>query len=273
MDWTQELDIRGNIDAYHYVVQKDMDGGDTALHEGHLIAAAAFQHKEGLISTEQYDKLRTRAADRFSRLISKNGLIRRHPDTSQWYGDWDRGSRDQYHAVIGLYAAGLVAQARKLLWGHMLRCMLFTSNIRDNSDPGKVKLPDGTALGFLAYYIRGEALNGNKFATLLYPVLLIADLSLLVNSAIRVYYFGNKPEDTDLRNHVMALTLAYYSMPTPVSQLAINMMKKLPKKMNPDSDVNAVQQELNDYYKSNNGVDLLAEIWQPIVQKVIYEVK
>src|SRR5271165_3702635 len=61
------------------------------------------------------------------------GLLRRHPDTSMWYGDWQRMSRDQtFPVLISAKEYNDYKFVFKYIIGHFLRFFLFTSNIRNN---------------------------------------------------------------------------------------------------------------------------------------------
>lgn len=259
--------VESNLDIWGFIAQLDSDGGDSAQREGMFIAAASYYHKRGWISTEEYMHLKWRFLNNASLLISNCGLIRRHPDTSKWYGDWDRGSRDQYHFVIGASLAQ-TGYAKKIFRGFAFRGFLLCTNLRDNSTPGKVKLPDFTGPQFIGVLIRCLP----KWAqALLKPVLHVLDLSLVIQSLIWVYYFGNKREESDILNHLQTLLFAEANSPTFSSRLAARILRKLPKWEGIISDNrNAVQQRLDDYFNSHGGVSGLAVIYEPIVKEVIY---
>ena len=197
------------------------------------------------------------------------GLLRRHPDESKWYGDWNRASRDQ--TVPYLILLGETRNYRLLAWYffmHMLRGFLFTTNTRKNhvyktwedhiakstSDVAwnyRWKLPDFTGPEFFNLYIRALP---KPLRILLYPVLLVGDLETLIGSLVKKYF---TQDDDDIINHTLVLINAERNTPTFLSWLA--------KKVTPAS---FIQERLASFF--NKSIEPpLDELLEPAVRKYL----
>lgn len=251
--------------------QSDGDQGDSAQREGMLAAGAAIWFDEGWVKSGDYVETALRVPSIAALLVSNSGKLRRSPDEKKWYGEWNRGSRDQYHYIIGLAFSGAIDPFMALLRGHAKRLFLVASNTRSNGSPGKLQLPDITGPNFWSLWVRGANILEQNWTKWFKPFLYVGDLSLVINSLIRVYWYGKDKEESDCLNHVQALTLAHYSMPTFLSRLAARIMRGLPKKWDNELGApNAVQQEFNNYFGSNGGITPMALLWAPIIEKVVY---
>lgn len=250
------------IDDNGLLTELNGDGGDSAQREGMLLLLAAALERKGLVSTEDYMLLKGTFILIHAKLIRPDGTLRRHCDESKWYGRWDKGSRDQYHLILGAGAAGLKSIVLKVFKGHLRRALLFTTNYTGNGDTERLKLPDITLGGFWAYYLR--ALLSPVWLTVLYPLMCLLDLSLVFNSLIRVYYFGRDKENTDVLNHLQALIYSELMYSTVVSRFAMRLMRRMPKKFDANG-VNGVQQELDNYFGGDQSIKAFAIIWQPVV--------
>lgn len=256
--------IKPNIDVNGMIAQTDGDGGDTAQREGMVLLAVAYMHQQLGMHYNIFQALRWRGLLNFGKLVSDWGLLRRHVDTTKWYGNWDRGSRDQYHASIGLMAAGATRMVKNIICGFFVRAG-FCCNIRANtSDHRRIKLPD-----FIGLSLAGAFLRNLPFSLMMYPIQLLLDLDLLVNSIIwRVWRSKNK-EDSDILNHLQCLVWSDMKNSTFISRLAIKIFAKI-KPMN-DSKVNVVQQRLDHYFRpETGGVTGMAEVYKYIVVNVFY---
>lgn len=258
MDIIKELNASPNIDRYGLLTEANGDGGDTIHREGALMFGLVLRRYID-IWDENLVVAQARARAIFEQLIRCDGRIRRHVDESKWYGDWDRGSRDQYFALIGIGMA-CPDLLRIIFWGHLRRLLLFTTNFLPNtsSSSARWKVPDLTGPGFWALYIR--LFQSRRFKWLL-PAF---DLSLLANALIWRYYRGRDKNDSDVWNVIQALLLAEMSFPTFVSKLAVSVFKRLPK-LDAASPVNSVQQRLN-HYTRDGGVAILARVFEPVTE-------
>lgn len=215
------------------------------------------------------------------------GNYRRHNDATYWYADCDRGSRDQITPNIIFWA---LSKNTKRLWdyfkGHLLRGLLFTTNLRRNgtteenhgySRPGaeplnkfhefvlkyripffgvpdgtrnnNLKIPDLTLFEFWSWYIRGFRLYP------LYPLLLILDIESFVNSILKRTLVK---EDVDVLNHVVSCTLAHYVMPTPWTIIAnryINSAEDMDKKF-------------EKYFEWHRSPKMIHDLWKPIIYAI-----
>ena len=261
--------VKPAIDSFGLIAQlpsNSRDGGDTTQREGMFAIAIAYLSKLGKIDKSEYEELKKRYSANLDRLECCMGNLRRHTDPNMWYSDCDRMSRDQWTPnVIAMGMLDLKKHLWRMFLGHLFkRALLFTTNVRHNwvyppdhpkYDPNsdltyKWKLPDITIMSCWGYYIR----SFNCY--LLYPLLLVLDLDLLVNSLIWVYKFKYVSKDTDILNHTNSLLQATWSMPTPVSWLARKLLK-----------LDKVQDCLNRYFLPDGPAlhkvfnEFLKEVW------------
>ncbi len=209
----------------------------------------------GKITQSEFNQIKDRYLTNYKRLRQgcMPGEIRRHSDDSMWYDlNW-RMSRDQW--TPNVISLGICKQFRAdMILGMAMRGFLFTTNLIPNyvkkGEPGyKIKLPDLTAFASWGFVLR--------WCPLFWPLLLVTDLDLLVNS-ILWYYRMKDPNNTntDICNHLNALLQARFHSPTPVSWMARRML-----------DVDKVQDLLNRYYLPDGPAlhlvakDFLKEIW------------
>jgi hypothetical protein len=249
------------IDSFGLIAQLPQagrDGGDSAQREGMFLVLSYVAQKNGLISSEEFSEIVSRYLSNYERLqqTCMPGEIRRHVDQTKWYGFNWRMSRDQW--TPNAIALGLVA-ARGKQWNMVLGCFmrlfLFTTNVIPNyvvkgDADYKFKVPDLTVLASWGYMFR--------WSYIFWPLLLITDLDLLVNSMIWKYRMSNSSNtNTDILNHVNSLLQAQVRMPTPWSYLA--------RKMLPVGKVNAL---LDSYFGSQYGPainviasEVLPKVW------------
>lgn len=261
MSIVNELFSSPNIDSYGLLTEANGDGGDSIHREGALLFALWLLKIKLRYHIVGFEKCLYRTMRVITPLINgKNGRIRRHVDESKWYGDWERGSRDQYYALIGI---GLFSPTRlRLIFrGHLERCLLFTTNFLPNtsSSSARRKIPDLTGPGFWALYIRLFK------AKRLYWLLHAFDLSLVAQALIWCFWRGKDVNDSDVWNTMQAILLAETRMPTYFSGLARRVFSRLPK-LDDVSPVNSVQQRLN-HYTRDGGVRVLARAYEPITER------
>lgn len=264
--------IKPNIDTHGYIAQSagdDHPGADSLHREGLFAFTAGLHYRLNEISIEELSIIKWRFMTLSAPLVSRTGLIRRHVDADRWYSHWDRGSRDQSFAVIGASMLGVRTFVRRVVLGYVLR-LGFANNLKDNSDPGKFKLPDIAGPGTWATLIRCLYNVGYRSAALLYPLLLLLDFSILANSLMWCYYKPRDKSDTDISNHLQVVLLSNLVLKTPTSALAKKFLAKMPGKLG--TSANPVQECLNDYFQSNNGVTGLAQLLQLPVERYIYNI-
>lgn len=253
--------------GYKLIAQRppDYDPGDTAQREGMLALGAYILHRMGEMDDAEFQFIKDRYAKVLSLLDDPNhpGLLRRYPNPSYWGGLSDRLSRDQSTPnVVGMGLLNRTALAR-FFWAHLkFRGLLFTTNTRRNWawPPGhpeydekeyRWKLPDLTFFGFWANYIRGFNCR------LLYPLLWLFDLDMLVNSAIKVWYYSKDPTNSDDLNHHVDLYMAELRMPTLWSKLAFWLYQKRPYPAQDNSihpvATNPAQACFNHYFRNRPG--------------------
>lgn len=270
--------LNGNIDSFGVITQNanDLwDGGDTTQREGMFMCAMQYHLEAGRISQADFDAMATRYLGIISNLTYASiWSLRRHPDTSKWYNDPNRMSRDQL--ISNICALGFTSKWTlfKLFLGNICRAMLFTTNTRENGaissnnpamsvwqrigyvfglyNPGVPnyawKIPDLTDLSIWAAYIRGLR------AWPLYPLLCVLDGQMLGGALITLYETDKTTASDDQLSEQMLLLQSNYSMPTPLSKLTVWIYKKT----NPQAALNAYFAPANDGPAMNQ---IYAEIW------------
>lgn len=141
--------------------------------------------------------------------IDRLGLLRRYPELP--YNDPKDWSRDQeIPIVIACGIFGLRPLLKRMLWRHLRQFPFF-----QNKD---------IITWEWSYYFRALNLWWS------YPVLLILDLGLVVNSILRCLIgLWDKDNVGDDLNACLSLIYAYRKLPTPLSWLAIKIYKLRPK--------------------------------------------
>ena len=245
------------MDSFGLLAQTDGDGGDSAQREGMLLTAASILLHLKKINLNEFIELRWRflGSVRY-KLISSSGKLRRHSDDTKWYGEWNRGSRDQYHIIIGMGMANCFEPLQLMLNDHARRGFLFTTNtVANTSDHKKWKLPDFTGPGFWAMWIRAFNKQHPSQGTLK-AILTLMDLSLLMNSLIwRYYHLKYNKEHVDILNHVQALAQSKFSLDTPVAKLARWVLRNAP-----------IKSMFRAYFApETNGITPFAQVYEPII--------
>lgn len=175
------------------------DGGDTAAVIGTLIAL------------EPNPKTAAKWIMFAEMLLSTNGLPRRHPDVSKWWGQGDRFSRDQ---LIPIICAAIRFPQDAVFEGffkaHRARRFLTAWNTRKNGEMNApTKAPDFTGPEIWALWIRYRRPKWD------WLVLWFLDLELLAGAIVWKFR-----KDRVTRNHMLsALTCRRY-MPTITSRIA-----------------------------------------------------
>jgi hypothetical protein len=286
--------LKPNVDEFGILASSDK--GDSPLDYADACFTTYMQFNLGIISKDEMDEVFNQFRTAIPKMMILDnpdpkfyGLARRHCDTTRWFGQYNRMSRDQMHWMLGLALVNKTAfDAFTSNWSR--RAFLFGTNTQGNSDfDNKVKLPDVTLFGMWAYFIRCRAISKNSdLSKLLRLALEILDLSLVANSLIRVYIHGKDRNETDSRNILKQLGLAKLISDTWCAKLARLIYKKMPIKfterlqakvelgedgspiviLNMDYATGA-QQEVDDYFNSNGGVSGLAILWKPVVKWIL----
>lgn len=273
--------IAPNIDEFGIIASRDK--GDSPLDCSDTVFTAYIWRRLGLITGDELKEV----LNRFNSVVPKlmildnedprfYGLCRRHCDTTRWYGDWNRFSRDQGHFILGLALSNNVKALDAFMKSWRRRLYLWTTNTLGNSDTTTArKLPDGTGPGFWAYAIRCKLLSGTFSQRMvvgpykiIIPLLTALDLSLVIDSLVRVYWHGKDKNETDSRNHLKALGLSKLVGDTFLAKLARKLYKNMPIKF-PNRPGTGPEQEVDDYFKSNGGVVGLAELWKPVIAWIL----
>lgn len=251
--------IQPNIDKFGVIANLNNDEGDSSNREGTFALLINELHLQGKVSEIDYNILRTRYGDVIKQLYCGKGSLRRGPDLSAWTGQTDVMSRDQWVPnAIATGGMGLPA-LNALFFGHLLRGLLFATNTCPDEyitgQPGGAwKLPDITVMSSWGIYIRSYV------AWPLWPLLLVFDLELLVNSMIVVWQSHYDPTETDVINHLNKLIQAYRYLPTPVSWLSAKLLKY---------DARGMQACLNDYFSPLLNEPALSKVYADVLVEVL----
>lgn len=252
-----------HIDTYGLIVQKDLDGGDTAGREGDYW----FAHK----------LLESKEPDNFDNVLNhlqvSPGVFIRHPVN---YNDPKDFSRDQTVPLIMAMGEMKRYETLKLL----LSKQLANGFKYQNGDFG------GPA--DIGYYIRAFRM------WFLYPLLLLGDAQLLINTLFicglkakepnwlqkflgkHVHYifiqgepnnkdgipqdvYGLKNTSTDI-NHTLALLQAKRRYPTPISYIA----RKLYKWFRPGG----IQLAWDNYFNVQSGANPFNDLYRPLIDNM-----
>lgn len=224
-------------DSTNLIVQKDLDGGDSAQREGFVRIALALIPKiaSTLMLRLNYDEV--------------IWLLEPYGD-GKWirnpyrYNDSDDFSRDQATPnIIGMGFDGKTAALKRMFWAQVHR------------DGFKFQNGDWASPQDFGHYIR--ALGWWP----LYPVLLLGDTFMLLNSIIRCISGIKKDNVGDDLNHIASLVQAQKRMPTPISLIA----RKLYKWLRPRGP----QFALDWYFRAESGGNPeIAEIYKPIIKEM-----
>lgn len=211
-------------DEYKLIVQRDRDGGDSCqrtpmIHYGHyLIGKADFQ--EFLAGVRNIE--------------IRPGIYIRHPINYNQENDLSRDQETPLVPMLG--AAGQKEKVKELLKRHIERRGLY-----QNGD-----LP---TLATIGSYIRALEVG------YLYPLLMVTDLGLLVQSAIERVKVLITPNDvSDALNHTVLLLQAQRLMPTPISYLARKLYKPV------------AQWQFNHYFRPETGAPPVHLLYRPLIE-------
>lgn len=238
-------------DSNGMLVQKDLDGGDssymTALASGLLILDDDYYGADIL----------------FEALLKCNikpGVWTRYPPTQllRWYENPNNFSRDSADTVdwcmsiFNIKLDSLVSQGlQKQMWINRLKHWGFHQNVHIGTDVSEgsdgLKTPDLTSPESIANLIRG------RNCWVLYPLLMVLDLTLLIGLALRYTAW-----DTDCmlaRNMI----LSKIKLPTIISWIAIKIYKR----------TNYKERIHTYFYKTGNSIEPLGDLYQKICKKYI----
>jgi len=123
------------IDEWGMVAQgaPHRDGGDSCHRMGMYYFGLEIRKKLG-ISNKTWPRNNSKFYElALGKLQNGKGDLRRHPDQSVWYSDWDRASRDQtIPFMCACSAIGLKDNAWDYVKSHAKRLFLFTTNTKPN---------------------------------------------------------------------------------------------------------------------------------------------
>lgn len=232
-------------DSNGLIVQKDGDGGDTAGREGDYWFEYALTGYHGIPTPGHYLYIK----DEFERVLELlqrgKGIFVRNPIK---YNDPSDMSRDQTVPLI--LAMGQMEE-------YDILKALFYKQVRNF---GRYQNGDIGFIGDLGYYIRAF-----KFWKA-YPILLVGDLQLLVNSIIRCIKGRDLNDVSDDINLTLELLQAQYNLPTPISWLARKIYKHL--RYGQFFPEGAIQRAWNWYFRPETNANPFDELYRSLIEKM-----
>lgn len=191
--------------------------------------------------------------------VSYPGIYVRHPKpcSPDWAANPRTFSRDQQRSLV--VAMGALKQKKKLFrifWEHIKRGGFYQNN---QEIDGSKKLADFAAPDILGEYIRAFWMAGILPVLILWPLLLLTDVSALVGLVISLIKWKRHPEDVDDDNQILTVLQAKVALPTPISWLT----RKLYKHLRPGGAVNAVTIK----HRAETGSPPFAELYTDILNK------
>lgn len=245
------------------------DGGDTAQKTGLYRFGLYFKFKK------DPDK-RLREQYKFEQELTllecpelKGWYIRSPSYFRAWWRNPYCFSRDQHRSLV--IAMGAYKQQRRLwrvLWEHVKRGFLYQNN-REIDDFSKRKMPDVTAPDHLGEILRALYMSGAKWLIVLWPLLLIADLSALVGLLLSFPQWKDT-EASDDDDLIMSLLQAKYAMPTPISWFVRKLYKLRPlagtfRENNPDN-LSGPASAIAWKHRVETGAPPFADLYLPILK-------
>jgi hypothetical protein len=258
MNGNQKM-ININFDEQGLIVQTNGDAGDCAARTGELYTGLLLNQVSNSSIREQF----TNALNLLE--PNKDGILLRYnkpPYNNPLKGDFAT-SRDQTIPMI--IAAGYYDQRdflKRIAIKQLKRFTLF-----QNKD-----LCDFQSIG---NYIRAFWSSGYKLALLFYPLLLLGDLFMLVNSVIRCIKGRNYDDVGDDICHTQSQLQAVYDLPTPVSFLS----RKIYSKYRPaftlslngnfirSKSDNGVQYAFNHYHRPETFGNPINIVYKPLIKR------
>lgn len=223
-----KVNFQAYTDANGLIVQKDQDGGDTAGREGD------FWFYNGLMFQDNYNN------PEFNRVLEllqvEPGIFVRNPVN---YNNPKDFSRDQTVPLILAMGENNRQDLLKVVFEKQVRRFF----LYQNNDIG---LPED-----LNYYIRAF-----KYWPA-YPLLLIGDFQMLINSIFRCIIGRDLNNVSDDINHTLVLIQAQKYMPTPISWLA----RKVYKWFRPGGVLRAWQW----YFRTEAGGNPFHELYKDLI--------
>lgn len=217
------------LDANGLIVQENGDGGDTAGREGDFWFAVA----------NRKDTHRQISFDQVITLLQVSpGVFVRNP---VHYNDPKDFSRDQtMPLILAMGEMGYYANLRRLFW---------------NQFKNFGRYPNGDIAGpeDLGYYIRAFQIWQ------LYPVLIVGDLQMFVNTLIRLYKGRDTNDVSDDINHTLSLLQAQYVLPTPISWLARKLYKHIK---------GGVQSRWDWYFRPETGANNFNDLYHDLISSM-----
>lgn len=217
------------FDLNKLIVQRDLDGGDTAGREGDFWFALGLNPNWVSNRDLTFD-------DVLTLLQISPGVYVRNP---VHYNDPKDFSRDQtIPLILAMGQLEKYENLKQLFWKQVKNFGRYAN--------GDIGGPED-----LGYYIRA-----NK-EWYLYPVLILGDTQMLVNTLIRIVKSKKLTDTSDDINHTLALIQAQYELATPISWLARKLYKSFV--------VGGIQSRWDSYFNPASGANDFNELYRNLI--------
>lgn len=254
-------------DSYQLIVQKDLDGGDTAHRIGIYYLGLYLIFKE---NTVYLQKIKNDFKNDLNKIKIGSGEFVRHPDKSKWYSNPKNFSRDQTTPLI--IAMGFFDEKKDIksnLVSLLLNFGFYPNDLKNWSNEQKTFPNDFNDIASpvdFGHYIR--ALNYEKLKLFLY----FSDSVLLANSLIRIFFsYYDKTDTSDDLNFSLSLIQAKEKFPTFISNFATKIYfkyKKNSEKPYPNyKEENPIQSAWDYYFREESLAPPLNKIYRCIIPK------
>lgn len=243
-----------NLDKYGLPVQANGDAQDQLQRCG-MIAAASYLIATHTVLGHTCDLAMLGITQKT--LQPRPGIYTRFID-----GPIDTVSADQLISALAAHVAGRDWKQVYYMFIRLLQRGGFAQNVQDITPSGPSnpwKVPDFMLLRALPLLTRSFIL--------FYPLVLVADLYLIIMSISAVIYSRQSLDNVDQNNTILTLAVAQDIMPTPISFIARKVFKWF---LGPNNAglPNRVYGSLLWYHRAASGGNPeIAEMWKPIVDK------
>jgi len=193
---------------------------------------------------------------------------RRHWDDSRWWGKKGYMSRDNFTPILCMILLFKFKDAAlTVIWSHLVKRLGFFWNTKEIwvNTPKKMPIPDWLTPTILGLYFRAVCQMHWLFIPIFYPLVLVMDLGLCLNSVVRVLWPLVDPGHTsDDLNTICVLSTTMWVFPTPLSWLARKIYWWRP--MHPNYGGLGPYTALESYFAGPNAPPLHLD-WKPILER------
>lgn len=257
-----------HIDSYDFITQRGGDGGDSAQRLGMYALGWAIKH-----AARPDDEVHTDLRYKLEQLELPSGEWVRHPNHAMWYGQPGTMSRDNFLPLMVLMGLlGATDTLKRVFINLFVKRLGFMWNTKHIWETDGWKIPDHVMPSGAAVFMR--ACNSKWF----YPILVMCDLWLYLNSFVRVVKSRVfDPDDvSDDLNLIIQMLWAKYRLPTFISKWATRYYVKERGKAGKNFDQLLMgfgpQTALDWYFREETGAPPMNEYYKEFLFTELIEV-